>query len=122
MRSFASTPGNAFVIPTSSTIGVSVGSLTLVGSVCLKKTPWGQDASCPQGCVDPPAAVDSTAGAATLQDYLISFWTWPALLAAGILIVPLMIFAFAAVISAQVFAGMYFDFSSEMPPFFRLRS
>ena len=55
-------------------------------------------------------------------DYLISLFTSPALLAAGILIAPLRIFARAAVISAQVFAGMYFVFSSEMPPFFRFRS
>ena len=109
MRSFASTPGNDFVIPTSSTIGVSVGSLTLLGSVC-SRTQRTAVARLP------------TAGAATSQDYLISCWTCPALLAAGILILPLMIFALAAVISAQVLAGMYFDFNSEMPPFFRLRS
>ena len=53
MRSFASTPGNAFVIPASSTIGVSVGSLTLVGSVCLKTR---DNARGGQGC-DPPRAV-----------------------------------------------------------------
>ena len=70
-----------------------------------------------------PRCGTTTAGGATLRaSYLISFWTSPALLAAGILIEPLMILAFAAVISPQTFAGMYFDFSSEMPPFVRLRS
>ena len=83
---------------------------TRVGSVCPKCAP-------PAVCVRPPRA-----GATFPVPYLISFWTSPALLAAGILIEPLMIFALAAVISAQAEAGMYFDFSSEMPPFFRLRS
>ena len=59
MPSFASTPGNAFVIPSSSTIGVSVGSLTLVGSVCFRSVP--------------PAVFLHTTGGTTLQDYLIRF-------------------------------------------------
>jgi hypothetical protein len=58
MRSFASTPGNDFVIPSSSTIGVSVGSLTLVGSVCFRSM---------------PPVVRNTTGGTTLQDYLIRF-------------------------------------------------
>ncbi len=106
----ASTPGNAFVIPTSSTIGVSFGAFTLVGSVCSRNAP-------PAVCNDHRGRTRRSPGS-----YLISFWTSPALLAAGILIEPFMILAFAAVISAQTFFEMYFDFSSEMPPFFRLRS
>ena len=110
IRSFASTPGNPFVIPASSTIGVSVGALTLVGSVCCKSGP-------------PAVEKKTTAGGVRdRMDYLISLFTSPALLAAGILTAPLRIFARAAVISAQVFAGMYLVFSSEMPPFFRFRS
>ena len=118
-RSFASTPGNAFVIPTSSTIGVSFGLRFTVGRTqsCLEEA---------GGQLPAVARVSSHRGrhatAMPSGSYLISFWTSPALLAAGILIEPLMILAFAAVISAQTLAGMYFDFSSEMPPFFRLRS
>ncbi len=112
MRSLASTPGNAFVIPISSTIGVpvSVRAFTVVRSVCWKS--------------EPPAVVGKApprADALGSVSYLSSFWTSPALWVTGILIVPAAIFAFAACIAAQTEAGMYFECSSEMPPFERLR-
>ena len=105
--SFASTPGNAFVIPVSSTIGVSFRLFTLGDSVCWKSVR--------------PRRPEGSAGGHCAWPYLISFWTALALCATGMVIFPALIFACAAWIWAQVAAGMYFECSSEMPPFLRLR-
>ena len=107
-RSLASTPGNALEISASSTIGVSLLAFT-VSAQCAREERAARGTPIAAG------------GRTWSLPYCSSFWTSPALCVTGIWIFPAMIFACAALICAQTAAGMYFERSSETPPFLRLR-
>jgi len=105
MLSFARTPGKAFVMPASSTSGVT--------DSCV----WF-DTVDKRGGARRPA---TRRNGARVSDYLISCCTCAALWTTFTLILPERIFPFALFTAAQVGLEMYLDFSSETPPFFRSR-
>ena len=115
MSSFARTPGNRLVMPSSSTAGAPVGVAAVRLSDSVRSL-----------CVATAAAEAAAAhcsGPRLRRGYfcLINALTCPALVVSGTLIVPFITPAFALWICAHTLAGIKRVLSSEIPPFASVR-